>query len=111
MVGRPVAGRLELALVEGRVGDGELGDRGQVTELGPAPTHLFAHRRHPRLEQVGRGDVVVVDELALAPLAEDVGHPAPDGQLVEQHPPGRRPIAQAADRETRSRAGRAVAFP
>ena len=53
----------------------------------------------PRLEQVGRGDVVVVHELPLGPVAEDVGHPAADGQLVEQHPPGARPVADAGDRE------------
>ena len=58
--GGAVPGHLELTFVEGRVGDGELGDRRQITELGTAPPDLVTHLRYPRLEQVGRGDVVVV---------------------------------------------------
>ena len=96
--GRPVAGGSELTLVELGVGDGELGDRGQVPQLGPTPADLLPHLRHPRLEQVGRRDVVVVDELALAPLTEDVGHAAADGELVEEHPAVGRVVTQAADR-------------
>ena len=83
---RPVAGVAQLALVEAGVGDGELGHRGQVAELGPPPSDLLADGREPRLEQVGRGDVVVVHELPLGALPEDVGHTAADGQLVEQDP-------------------------
>jgi hypothetical protein len=69
------------------------------SELGSAQTDLLAHGGHPRLQQVGGRDVVVVDELALAAASEDVGHSAPDGQLIEQDPAGRRAVTEAAYRE------------
>ena len=41
---------------------------------------------------------MVVDELALRPVAEDIGRAASDGQLVEQHPTAARRVADPGDR-------------
>ena len=79
-----VAERLQLGLVEGGVGDGEAALGGEAGQLRPAQRDLVGDGGLPVAQQVGRGDVVVVDELGLRPRREDVVDRAPDGRLIQQ---------------------------
>ena len=75
---------VELGLVERRVGDGEAALRREARQLRPAQSDLVGDGGLPVAQQVGWGDVVVVDELGLVARGDDVVDRAADGRLVQQ---------------------------
>ena len=79
-----VAERVELGLVEGRVGDGEAALGGEARQLRAAERDLVGHRRLPVAQEIGRRDVVVVHQLGLGARRQDVEDGAPDGRLIQQ---------------------------
>ena len=82
--GAPVAERLQLRLVERGVGDREAALRRQAAQLRATERDLVGHGGLPVAQELGRRDVVVVDELGLGPRRQDVVHRAADGGLIEQ---------------------------
>lgn len=59
----PITGVFQIQAIELGHGDTELGERRQLDQLLAAEPDLLAERRHPSLDELGRADVVVVDEL------------------------------------------------
>ncbi len=77
-----IAGLLELDTVELGVRESELDDRGELGQLPAAEPDLLTEVGQPPLHELGRADVVVVEQLQTRVGREHIGRGGADGGLV-----------------------------